>query len=124
MALSDLKYKYKTPKGIAVEQNAEEAVNIIKETILKHVTPKYIYLFGSYAYGTPKDKSDIDIYVVVPDDTGSHTELYSKIMIDLSDIDIYFVDLLFADESVFNRRKIENIFERNISLKGMILYEQ
>ena len=28
---------------------------------------QYIYLFGSYAYGEPTERSDIDIYVVVRD---------------------------------------------------------
>jgi len=123
MILNELKYKYKNLDGIPVEKNATEVINLIKKTILKHITPKYIYLFGSFAYGNPKDKSDIDIYVVLPDDINDDTELYVKIMMDLRDEGIYFVDLLFASESVFNRRKIENILEETIYLKGLLLYE-
>ncbi|MDR0721943.1 MAG: nucleotidyltransferase domain-containing protein, partial [Treponema sp.] len=29
--------------------------------------PQSIYLFGSYAYGTPTEESDIDMYTVIPD---------------------------------------------------------
>jgi len=41
-----------------------EKIDSIKDSILKIVPAKYIYLFGSYAYGNPTEKSDIDIYLV------------------------------------------------------------
>jgi predicted nucleotidyltransferase len=47
-----------------------DKINNIKESVLKYVPAKYIYLFGSYAYGTPTDESDVDIYVVTPDEVG------------------------------------------------------
>ena len=40
----------------------------IRDAVLRYVPAKYIYLFGSYAYGTPTEKSDIDVYIVTPDD--------------------------------------------------------
>jgi predicted nucleotidyltransferase len=104
-------------------ENFEERINIIKETILKNVSAKYIYLFGSYAYGKPTDKSDIDIYIVIPDNSVSTSEIYTKIMVDLSIRKIFFVDLLLNRESIFNTRKTENILEETICQKGKILYE-
>jgi predicted nucleotidyltransferase len=98
-------------------------LDIIKTAILKHVTAKDIYLFGSYAYGSPTNKSDIDIYIVVPDDTNNTTSLYVKIMTELNEKDIYFIDLLFGKESVFNRRRREYILEKTIYNKGRLLYE-
>jgi predicted nucleotidyltransferase len=103
--------------------NFSERINIIKESILKNVPAKYIYLFGSYAYGKPTDKSDIDIYIVIPDSITSITEVYTKIMVDLSIKKIFFVDLLLNRESVFNIRKTENILEETICQKGKIIYE-
>ena len=100
-----------------------ERMNIIKESILKNVQAKFIYLFGSYAYGKPNEKSDIDIYIVIPDNINSISEVYSKIMFDLSLQKIYFVDLLLNRENVFNKRKNENILEETIFQKGRILYE-
>jgi len=100
-----------------------ERINIIKESILKFVPAKYIYLFGSYAYGAPTDESDIDIYVVIPDGINNLTELYAKIVVDLGDKKIFFIDLFLNNESIFNKRKIENIFEKTIFQKGKILYE-
>ena len=104
-------------------ENISERISIIKESVLKNVQAKYIYLFGSYAYGKPTEDSDIDIYIVTPDDIDNFSELYTKIMVDLSYKKIFFIDLLFNTESTFNARKVKNILERTISQKGKILYE-
>jgi predicted nucleotidyltransferase len=96
----------------------------IKESILKFVPAKYIYLFGSYAYGNPTEESDIDIYVVTPDNINNFSEVYAKIVGDLGDKKIFFIDLLLGRETVFNTRKENNIFERTICQKGKLLYEQ
>ncbi|AEF86634.1 nucleotidyltransferase [Treponema primitia ZAS-2] len=101
--------------------NFIEIINSIKESILKYVPTKYIYLFGSYAYGNPTDKSGIDIYIVIPDYINNISEIYTKIIVDLGDKKIFFIDLLLNRESVFNKRKIENILEKTISQKGKII---
>jgi predicted nucleotidyltransferase len=100
-----------------------DRINNIKESILKFVPARFIYLFGSYAYGNPTEKSDIDIYVVTPDNMHNFSEIYAKIIGDLGDKKIYFIDLLFSRESVFNTRKNEHIFEETIYQKGKIIYE-
>jgi predicted nucleotidyltransferase len=104
-------------------ENLIEKIEDIKESILKFVPARYIYLFGSYAYGTQSDKSDIDIYIVIPDGITNLTEIYAKIVVDLSYKKIYFIDLFLNNETTFNKRKIENIFEKTIYQKGKVLYE-
>ena len=104
-------------------ENLLDKVEDIKESILKFVPARCIYLFGSYAYGTPTDKSDIDIYIVIPDGIKNLTELYAKIVVDLSYKKIYFIDLFLNNETIFNKRKMENIFEKNVYQQGMVLYE-
>ena len=59
--------------------NLAERIDIIKESILKYVQAKYIYLFGSYAYGNPTEDSDIDIYVVTPDNINNIDEIIDLI---------------------------------------------
>jgi len=102
--------------------NLAERIDIIKESILKNVPAKFIYLFGSYAYGNPTE--DIDIYVVTPDNINNSSEIYAKIIGDLGDKKIFFIDLLLGKETIFNTRKKDNIFEKTISQKGKLLYEQ
>jgi len=104
--------------------NLAEKTDIIKASILKYVQAKYIYLFGSYAYGNPTEDSDIDIYVVTPDNINNFSEIYAKIIGDLGDKKIFFIDLLLGKETTFNARKKDNIFEKTISQKGKLLYEQ
>jgi predicted nucleotidyltransferase len=104
-------------------ENLVSKIEDIKESILKFVPAKCIYLFGSYAYGTPTERSDIDIYTVIPDGINNVTELYAKIVVDLSYKRIYFIDLFISNESIFNKRKTENIFEKTIYQKGTVLYE-
>jgi predicted nucleotidyltransferase len=103
--------------------NFVEKMNSIKESVLKFVPARYIYLFGSHAYGNPTEESDVDIYIVTPDDINNFSELYAKIIVDLSDKKIFFIDLLLNTESVFNSRKIKNILEKTIFQKGKIIYE-
>jgi len=99
-----------------------EKMDSIKDSILKFVPAKYIYLFGSYAYGNPTEESDIDLYIVTPDNINNFSEIYTKIMVDLSYKKIFFIDLLLNKESVFNSRKDKNIFEKTISQKGKVIY--
>ena len=103
--------------------NSTEKINNIKDSILKFVPAKYIYLFGSYAYGEPTEESDIDLYIVTPDNINNFSEIYTKIMVDLSYKKIFFIDLLLNTESTFNSRKLKNILEKTIYQKGKIVYE-
>jgi hypothetical protein len=45
-----------------------------------------------------------------------------QVVNDLRKNDIYFIDLLFGRESVFDTRKVKNIFEKTILQKGKIIY--
>ena len=101
----------------------DEKINFIKEAILKYVPAKYIYLFGSYAYGEPTEDSDIDIYTVVPDDIERDPFLHGNIIWDLGDMNIHQVDLLIKPESIFNYRKTRSLFEGIICDKGKLIYE-
>jgi len=50
-----------------MDEAIKRELEIIKKGILQTTSVEAIYLFGSYAYGTPHKNSDLDIYVVVPD---------------------------------------------------------
>jgi predicted nucleotidyltransferase len=43
-------------------------LDTLTKIIVETVPVEQIYLFGSYAYGTPHKDSDLDLYVVLKDD--------------------------------------------------------
>lgn len=45
----------------------KDDIEVLKEIILEKIPTEQIWLFGSYAYGTPTKNSDIDIYIVMKD---------------------------------------------------------
>ena len=102
----------------------QKDLDAIKESILKTVPDtEAIYLFGSYANGTPHEDSDLDIYVVIPDsiednplDIGVKIRhgLYKKLRLPM--------DLLVGKSSVFNRKKHEPTLQKVISSNGVRIY--
>jgi len=97
-------------------------LNCIKQAILETMPVNEIYLFGSYAYGTPNKDSDFDLYVVIPDDSMRPIEAMHKIGSAISRKDIRAVDILVGKESVFNQRKQLPTIERTIFKNGVKLY--
>lgn len=43
----------------------KQVINSIKNTLVDVYDPLQIYLFGSYAWGTPTNDSDLDLLIVV-----------------------------------------------------------
>jgi predicted nucleotidyltransferase len=46
----------------------KSSLETITKAIVENVPVEEIYLFGSFAYGTPSEDSDIDLYLVFKDD--------------------------------------------------------
>ena len=105
-----------------MEQHVQRELDIIKEGILKTVPAEAIYLFGSYAYGTPNEDSDIDIYVVVPDMDIDLVNLRGEIRKNLRKRKSMPMDLLVGKSSVFNSRKQGLTLENLIAETGVQLY--
>ena len=110
-------------KLIKLMDNISTTIETIKETILNHIPVKSMYLFGSYAYGEPTEESDIDIYLVLPDEVGKLLDIYAKIKVELSLKNIFLVDLLLNRESVFKDRVNKFYLEEAVYQKGKLIYE-
>ena len=45
-----------------------QRIQQVSDEIVRRFRPERIILFGSYAYGTPTETSDVDLLVVMPAD--------------------------------------------------------
>jgi predicted nucleotidyltransferase len=98
----------------------------IKDIILETLggACEKIILFGSYAYGTPREESDIDIYVVLKDGGRLPILALQDISVALGKLDDYEpVDVLANYKSRFEWRSTAGpTIERTIANKGIVLY--
>ena len=123
--------KKNTPKAPMVKKRATppfaDKIPLIRSLILDSVKPgtiKKIYLFGSYAYGKPTKKSDIDLCVIIGNKlVRSRTDINLKIALSLFDNKIIPADVLVYTEKQFHEIKNPNGIKNTIRTKGNILYE-
>jgi len=103
----------------------KEILNI-KDNILSTVGDgcEKIFLFGSYAYGTPNKNSDYDFYVVLKDEMENPLLVMQKIYEYMCDTNYIPVDVLANHKSNFEKRSIQPTLERTIANKGVLLYER
>jgi len=95
----------------------------ITEAIKAAVPAQRIYLFGSYAYGTPHKDSDYDFFVVIPD--GELKPVDAMIQARLSLINIKNrkpIDILANYASNFDETAQFATMERKIKRDGVLLY--
>jgi len=97
---------------------------------LKELNPYLVILFGSYAYGSPNQDSDIDLIVVTNDDYMVHTfkektDLYIKVNGFIRDIARKVpVDLLVDTKPMYQKFiELQSSFTKEIVSKGIVLYE-
>ena len=92
------------------------------DDIVREFAPLQVILFGSYAYGTPTEDSDVDLLVVmdIPEAETSRqaTEIWQRIPRRFS------MDLLVrSPEEIAYRISHNDWFLREITEKGEVLYE-
>ena len=101
-----------------------DKIPFIRSLILDSVEQgaiKKIYLFGSYAYGKPTKKSDIDLCVVIRNDL-NRSDISLQVARSLFNNGIIPVDLMVYREHVFFDITNPNGIENTILTKGKILY--
>jgi predicted nucleotidyltransferase len=82
----------------------------------------FIYLFGSYAYGEPTEKSDIDILVVVKDGIDT-LKIMQKISRGLCDRQVA-MDLIAVNAGDFKEltESTRVTLQREVKDKGVLVY--
>ena len=99
-------------------------IDAIKDIIVRTAAPERVYLFGSYAYGTPNQDSDYDFYAVIPNDSIRPLEAIQKIYGATGRVKRKPMDVLAGTVDIFERRSKLLTMERTISEKGVVLYDR
>lgn len=105
------------PQDIKIELN-----NLIKE-IHSVFDISSIYLFGSYAYGTPNEDSDLDICIITDDKSKRKVEIMKIVRKAMAKVQSKPIDLLVYYSDEFNERsKSEFTLEGKIFHEGVKIY--
>lgn len=106
----------RTPDGLI----PASAIDALAREIAAQFNPERIYLFGSYAYGTPTPDSDVDIMVVMNTDDMMHQagEIRTAIDVDYpSDI------LVYTPAYLAERLALGDFFIEQVAAQGIVLYD-
>jgi len=105
-------------------------IPLLVEKLLS-TNPEKIILFGSYAYGTATDDSDLDILVVTADNTipasfSEKSKIYLRVSGAISDIKKDVPIDLIVHTKAMHRKFVEmdSMFARELLTKGKVLYEK
>lgn len=97
----------------------------IKDEIVKRLmplAPDRVILFGSYAYGTPNEDSDIDLFLVNNKTVDDRYEAKALMRLrDLTHKHHIGFDILSASDAFLQQRE-DHFFKEDILSKGKILY--
>jgi len=105
-------------------EEIKDDLETLKQIILEKVPTDQIWLFGSYAYGTPHKDSDIDIYIVMKDDAqmrelDAMSEVHGERIFRRTKKP---VDLLAIKRNRFDYRAENFSMENKIKREGVLLY--
>ncbi len=102
-----------------IENELEQLVSKIKEA----VRVNKIYLFGSYAYGTPTIDSDIDLCVLTEEDKRK-IDIMIEIRENIGFSVNYPLDIIvYKPDEFYSRASSVTSMESQILKKGVLVYE-
>jgi len=96
----------------------------IRDIIVNAIPIEKLYLFGSYAYGTPTEDSDYDFYAVIPNGSMRPLIAIQEIYGAMGNMKRKPMDVLAGTVEIFERRSKLLTMEREIFEKGIILYDR
>ena len=98
----------------------------ISQEIVKRCDPEKVILFGSYAYGTPHQDSDVDLFVIMKPRDAEETN-HERIMCVRAAAKINFLPLdaiVRTPEEIEKRLAMGDYFIREILDRGKVLFQR
>jgi predicted nucleotidyltransferase len=110
------------PSITSVDMISRRKIRSYCAAIAREFKPKRIVLFGSYAYGTPTDDSDVDVLVILP--RGRTRSRRPSLEIRRRIHAGFPVDILVREPREIKKRlRWQDSFIREIIDKGLVMYE-
>lgn len=101
----------------------DELLEEVTRRLVAELDPDAIYLFGSYAWGTPDQESDIDLLVVVPEaDAAARFRLATRGRTALRGLGIAKDVLVRSRRGFAERRGRKGTLEHSVGAQGRLLY--
>ncbi|GHV93194.1 hypothetical protein AGMMS50268_36970 [Spirochaetia bacterium] len=106
-----------------MDQTVQTELDMLKNIIINTVPVEQIFLFGSYAYGTPNRDSDLDLYIVLKDDPQiREIDAGVQIQLAIGRKKSMPVDIIVNKKSTYLKRKQAPTIERKIAREGIRVY--
>jgi len=106
-----------------MDEAIQAELDKLKELIINAIPVEQIYLFGSYAYGTPHKYSDLDLYVVLKDDvTMRDLDAGLQIRFAIDRKKSMPVDIIAKKKKDFYSRLDGFTLERKVNRDGILIY--
>ncbi|HCT84083.1 MAG TPA: nucleotidyltransferase domain-containing protein [Candidatus Margulisbacteria bacterium] len=97
---------------------------------LKQLNPYKVFLFGSYAYGTPGEDSDLDLLIVtndnfIPNNYKEKSDIYLQFAECLRDVKkIIPIDIIVHTLPMHEKfKQLGSFFSKEVIGKGRVIYE-
>lgn len=103
----------------------ETIKSFIYTVIVESIQPDKVILFGSYAYGQPRDKSDVDLLIIKNTDE-NEDELFIKLGKKRRDSNIKLMCdiIIMNDEDIKYKIKGKYGAVYDAIVKGVVMYER
>lgn len=104
----------------------------VDEALLKEMTerlvrtfhPEQVILFGSHAWGTPDEGSDVDLYVIVPESAERPLQRARRALACLEELRVAKDVLVRTRAEAEKYRHVYASLECQVFEKGKVLYER
>ena len=100
---------------------SQKSIQQFANDVVRQFRPRKVILFGSYAYGTPDEDSDVDLMVIMPY-RGSSAQVATRMR--LACPREFSMDLIVRSPQEVRRRiKMGDTFMAEIVSKGIVLHD-
>ena len=105
-----------------MKEDLQAELKEITHRLVEELKPEKIILFGSYAWGTPNEDSDLDLLVIISQSDESPTRRATKAYRCLRGLPMPKDILVYTREEVEKSRKVHASLISQVLEEGKVIY--